>query len=468
MRIWLLCHQFLPEFYAGTETVTLQTALQLKQNGHDVTVIAGHPELVTTNENAVCVERYEYESLPVFRFRKSVQSASNETSENLSVYWNEKVASTLSELLDSEPLPDIVHVMHFAFIGATVLGTFKAKAVPIVFTATDFFAVCPVSHLRNIDGTHCNGPNPDHGNCLRHQLYNSLPPELVPRLDDFSDEDFGNMVWLAGSDLPLDITLHQNPGFAGQTWFRKMATDLVERKRLMSQTLEQIDLIVVPSTVVKESLVVNGANSEKMITLPFGLNKSKMTRNTERGKDADLKLAFIGQISEHKGLKVLVEAVKQLPAAALKLSIYGDMSVDKHYADSILALASGDDRIEFLGSFAPDQLGSVLSKHDVVVIPSLWSENTPLVLISSQANGCPAIVSREEGLCEIIKDRVNGLTFTTGDASELAEKISLLVNDRAMVEQLAGNTVDCLSIENQVAQLQENYERLVKRYVTAH
>jgi len=471
MRIWLLCHQFLPEFYAGTETVSLQTALQLQQNGHHVTILAGHPELISAPTKAVSIEKYEYESLSVFRFRHSnaienqesvKDRASKESSAKQSVYWNDSVTAQLEELLKTQALPDLVHVMHFAFIGASVLDVFKAKSIPIVFTATDFFAVCPVSHLRNIDGTDCKGPNPNHGNCLRHQLHNKLPPELVPRLDDFSDEDFGNMIWLAESNLPLDITLYQNPGFAGQSWFKEMATDLVKRKMLMSQVFDLLDLIVVPTTVVREALCANGADPNKMLTLPFGLNKSQIKRNIDRGAEAQLKLVFIGQISDHKGLRVLVQALKLSPTLAVKLDVFGDMSRDKHYSESILALGMGDDRIEYQGSFLPEQLNKVLSDHDLIIIPSLWSENTPLVLISSQANGLPAIVSNEKGLCEIVKDGINGLTFTTGNARELAEKLTQLVNDRALLSRLAANTVDCLSIENQVALLEQNYERLTR------
>lgn len=463
MNIWLVCHQFLPEFYAGTETITFQTALQLRRNGHEVTVVTGHPELIASEVDPVWVEKYNYEGLAVRRFRNSGRVNEGHDFERL-LYHNQGVADSLRQLLDVEPKPDIVHVLHFAFVGLAILPVFKEHGIPICFTSTDFFSVCPVSHLRNIDGTPCRGPRPDHGNCLRHLLHNILPPEFVPLLSDQTDDDMGNLVWLSSNPLPEKISGFLNPGFANQVWFRRLASDLVERKKMMVDAFESIDLMIAPSKAVQAGLVENGVGADTITLLPYGIDTSGLLRSVQRGKHKNLKLAFIGQIAEHKGLKVLLEAMRLLPASlAVELAVYGDISFDKFYGDAVTALAKGDSRIKFHGSFAGEMLGATIAKHDILVIPSLWSENTPVVLLASQASGCPAVVSREAGLCEIVQDGLNGLTFETGNAAELSQCILRLAQDRSLVARLAAGTAPGFSIAENVSVLESLYHQAMDK-----
>ena len=467
MRIWLLCHQFLPEYYAGTETVTLQTALQLKQNGHDVTVISGHPDLTALNRASIALERYSYKSLPVIRLRSS--AADSEIKHDYrSLYRNTPVAETLSRLLDSEPIPDIAHFFNFRHLTPAVVPVFKQRNIPILFTATDFFPTCSLSHLRYYDGQKCDGPRADFGNCLRHHLQIILPQELRPGLEQYSDEDMGNLIWLSGHDLPAEVTTFLHPADAGQEWFKELARGLVEHKTLMVQALADVDKILAPSAIASKVLVRSGIDEEKLETLPFGLDKKGLIRNLNRGQKRKLELLFIGQITKHKGLTILVEALMKLPESAnFSLHVYGDLQKDRYYSESILRLTKGDPRIIFMGSFTPDRLHEILAKHDVIVIPSLWSENTPMVLLYSQAAGLPALVSDEEGLCETIQDGKNGLTFKTGDAEELSKCIRRLIEEPDLVPKLADGTVPGFSIEDHAQALERLYKDCARKPAAA-
>jgi len=71
-----------------------------------------------------------------------------------------------------------------------------------------------------------------------------------------------------------------------------------------------------------------------------------------------------------------------------------------------------------------------------LVVPSLWYENTPLVLYSAQAAGCPVLATNLGGLSEVIEHGVNGLLFPSGDASALAQAIARIANDRNLLEQM--------------------------------
>jgi glycosyltransferase involved in cell wall biosynthesis len=484
MRIWLLTHLFLPEFYAGTETITLQTAVELRRQGHTVTVLAGHPDLVTARD-AVKVERYEVDDVPVIRFRSTTTTASGAESgapggaggakevgyskDANPMHRNEPVAAALAELLKTEPQPDIVHVFHLAYIGLNVLPVLKSKSIPVILTATDFWPICPLSIMRNHDGTPCAGPREDHGNCMRHFVQYSLPQDQIASLSEYSDEDFGNLTWLAGETLTEEITEYLNPGYAQQEWFRNLSQDLTTRRVSFAEAFNHIDRILVPSNVALKVFSDDFANRDKLELLPFGIEKTRINRQLRKRGSGSLRLTFIGQITEHKGLEILIKAVKLLSDSVdITLAVYGDFLQDQYYAAKINELAAGDSRIEFKGIFKPFELGMKLAEYDAIVIPSLWSENTPMVLLASQSAGCPAIVSDEEGLCEIVKDGINGLTFETGNASELAQRISTLVRDRTLLEKLSANTVDVSSITDHVSSLVQIYKSAMGAPSTRH
>jgi glycosyltransferase involved in cell wall biosynthesis len=281
-----------------------------------------------------------------------------------------------------------------------------------------------------------------------------------------TDEDLVNIIWLSSEELPTEITDFRNeegnPGFISYKWVRMLAASLPNRKTIMESFFGGVEKVIVPSNIILKGFSENGVEPEKMRMLPFGLDPSQLERSTLKGQDKTLRFVFIGQIAEHKGVLVLVEAFASLDRELpVSLAIYGDMSLDKNYSDLLLSAASDDARIKFEGHFPPERLGQVIAAHDIVVIPSLWSENTPLVLLASQACGTPAVVSEQEGLCEVVKDGINGLTFKSGSVNDLALCISILLHDRPLVAKLASGTAPGFTIEDNVARLQIIYDQVM-------
>lgn len=460
MRIWLICHQFLPEFFAGTETVVYQTARKLLANGHDVTVICGHPDLITGKDIAVRVEKYSVDSINVVRFR-SAHPGDVRDGWMRRHFLNEAVASEVSKMLAAGPLPDTVHVFHMAFLGVGVLSILKRRGIPIVFTSTDFFSICPLSHLRNYDGTHCSGPRADLGNCFRHMLQVSLSSDDHGVLDELSDQDLGNLVWILSGNLPENLLAEIRPAFLREDWCRTISKSLMERRTRMREALASCGRVIAPGKVMSQFLLDAGISQKVLRHVPFGLNPDGLTRFLKRGEARELRLLFIGQFAEHKGLKQLIEAVQNIPQdLPVALDIFAEVVADDFYTHSVLTLAGDDQRIRFRGTFPPSELGEVFSAHDVVVIPSLWAENTPMVLLASQACGCPAIVSNEEGLTEIVQDGVNGLTFETGNVAALTECIRTLAMNRTLLGKFAERTRVAFTIDDNVSKLEEIYREV--------
>src|SRR5262249_5185711 len=146
----------------------------------------------------------------------------------------------------------------------------------------------------------------------------------------------------------------------------------------------------------------------------------------------------------HKGVDILVRAFQSLPANARAcLKIYGDMSQFPDYANSVRALAErpghNSDQIEFAGSFPNEKLGEVLANLDVLVVPSRWYENTPLVIQSALATKTPLVATDLGGLSELIKEGVNGFLFPVNDAAALAAKLKKFIDDSSLVKKLQAN-----------------------------
>jgi len=210
-------------------------------------------------------------------------------------------------------------------------------------------------------------------------------------------------------------------------------------------------------------LVQNGLEPERTFILPFGLNLTHLA-NAQRPRPAEtLRLGYIGTLFEHKGVHVLIEAVRQLAGKPIELKIYGKIDEFPDYTQKLKGLALDDPRIEFCGTFPNGEIGTIFSSLDVLVVPSLWHENSPLVLYSAQAAKCPVIASNVAGLSEVIEHGKNGFLFPPGNASELAHSILSLLENRALLEVMSKNSKSPLSIQEYVARLLEVYNNLIEK-----
>ena len=142
----------------------------------------------------------------------------------------------------------------------------------------------------------------------------------------------------------------------------------------------------------------------------------------------------------------------------LQVKIFGRTKDFPDYVARLKDLAGGDPRIQFCGTFPNSTIGKIFSGLDVLVVPSIWYENTPLVIYSAQAAGCPVIASDLGGMAEVIHHEDNGLLFKSGNVAELARALQRLSEDRNLLEHLAKRAVMPRSIQNYVWQLEGVYE----------
>jgi glycosyltransferase involved in cell wall biosynthesis len=125
--------------------------------------------------------------------------------------------------------------------------------------------------------------------------------------------------------------------------------------------------------------------------------------------------------------------------------------------------ASGDSRIAFCGTFENPDIANVLDGMDVLVIPSLWHENMPLVALSAQAAGCPLVASDIGGLSDVVAHGENGLLFAPGSSAQLAEVISRLLADDDLLARLSTQAVTPMDTERYVDELEAEYRHACAR-----
>ena len=135
-------------------------------------------------------------------------------------------------------------------------------------------------------------------------------------------------------------------------------------------------------------------------------------------------IGFFGQLSTFKGAKVMLEAMALL-----------DEDVDAHlwlhganlelqtqeFRDEFAAMhdeISG--RVTFRGPYAHSDLPKLMADLHWVVVPSIWWENSPLVIQEAFFHGRPVICSDVGGMAEKVRDGVDGIHFRRNDAFSLA------------------------------------------------
>lgn len=142
-------------------------------------------------------------------------------------------------------------------------------------------------------------------------------------------------------------------------------------------------------------------------------------------------IGFIGQVLEHKGIHVLLQAFTISAIENCQLLIYGDVDQSADTAKSVHEYVQNDSGIRLGGTFRGSEIYEVLSGIDVLVLPSTWAENSPLVLLNALASRTMVVVSNVKGMAEMVNDGVNGRLVCAGDPVDLNSTLCELVQQRS-------------------------------------
>lgn len=452
LKVLFILHQFLPRHVAGTEVYTANLAFALRDRGHHPVVLcceAHHDKEPFTHL------RREMNGLPIH------EVVQNYTWDSFQATYNcRPMEAILANVLDEE-LPDVVHIQHLHYFSAGFLRIIRDRGIPIVYHLHDYMLLCPRDgQMRRADGEICAGPIPDKcADCIAHHR---LDPELVPsRLRPFHPGLAG--LSKEARDAVLRAKAPGDPLHPAEPSPKLLWADAIsERLDAWKEAATHVDLFVSPSQFLKSTFVANGMIPEgKILVSDNGQDLRRFSGFSHRPSQGTLRFGFVGSIAEHKGIHVLIDAMNGLPTDfPAECQIWGDGRAFVEYTQSL------HDRIthpqtRMMGPFNPAEIATVLAGIDVLVVPSLWYENSPLTIHEAQLAEMPVIVSNLGGMAEYVEEGRNGLRFHVGDAEDLRKKLLWFIEDPTRTTHFDFQTIPIKDMPTDAEQTEARYRDLI-------
>jgi glycosyltransferase involved in cell wall biosynthesis len=189
------------------------------------------------------------------------------------------------------------------------------------------------------------------------------------------------------------------------------------------------DRLIAVSPSVREYMIGRGAPPERVVYVPNGVPLAGHSIERTRPTHA-WTLGAIALFRPRKGIEVLLEALAALRSrgANLRLRAVGSFET-AGYETTIRALAVKlglEGAIDWIGFTR--NVNRELAKIDVFVLPSLFGEGLPMVVLEAMAAALPVVASRVEGVPEAVSHRETGLLVDPGSVSQLAAAIDKIVS----------------------------------------
>jgi glycosyltransferase involved in cell wall biosynthesis len=204
-------------------------------------------------------------------------------------------------------------------------------------------------------------------------------------------------------------------------------------QRALDRWLELLALasshrIIVNSRVTADEVVALGIPRSRIVILPPGVDR--IPDATARGWRPVLRLLAVGNLTQRKGLDVLLEALAQV-RFPFELHLVGDPDYEpEHRArlEELVAAAQLVDRVAFRGRLSPGALAEAYRSADVFVAPSRW-EGFGMALLDALLHGLPVVASAVGAIPELVEHGDNGLLVPPGNPAALAAALERLAAD---------------------------------------
>lgn len=406
MRILYVVHQFFPKHYLGTERVVLNLSKQMQRMGHSVRVLTYG---ISENdgfkqEGNFLIKEYEFHGVSVISIRHKI------IPQNISFTIFDPILEKILGQVFFNDAFDIIHICHPMRVGS-VIRVAKHRNIPIVLTLTDFWLFCPRGIATTQKGELCHGPE-DGMKCVRECYGNSWKAELIQRFNE------------------------------------------------ANEVFQTVNCVVFATKFLKQIFEINNFSSNIKL-IPFGNDYNNVVPNPkEYSEKSEIILGFLSTVTLHKGAHVLLEAFNKANMSNMRIKIYGDYFGDVDYYNKLKKIADNK-KVEFCGKYKYEEMPDIFDEIDMLVLPSIWWENSPLVLLRALANNVPAIVSDLGGMTEVIVDGKNGFTFKAGSAESLAEILQKIGANPTLLNEMKTGIHHPPRIEEEAFEYEQLYSDLI-------
>ncbi|QDV06914.1 D-inositol-3-phosphate glycosyltransferase [Planctomycetes bacterium Poly30] len=449
LKLLYVVHGFPPDTWAGTEIYTYNIASEMQRRGHEVTILTrSGPE---ADEPEFTLRREEFQGLRVIRMTHRLAFGD----------LRESFLRTGPEIAFREVLaevePDLVHFQHLIHMSAGLVDIARRRGLATVVTCHDYWALCARVQMIRPDGAIC--PSNMGSGC-----YLCIKERGLDRVEQAAKLD-GTV--RAGKIVGRMAELLNKIG-VGPQGMQSRAQDfrhLQERAEVVPAAYAKADLRISPSRFLRDKYLESGAFDPH--TFLFSDNGMRTDHVEALSKTADpegrIRFGFVGSLVWYKGGEVLIQAMKRIAMGPLKnrihLHVYGgfDPENDEHHRD-LAALAQGAP-VTFHGRFDNSRLSEVYADIDVLVVPSVWYENSPITIHEAYLTRTPVLASDIGGMAEFVRDGIDGLTFRVGSADDLAAKMARFIEEPELLKSI--DVSDWMPIKT----LAQNGEEMEARYL---
>jgi glycosyltransferase involved in cell wall biosynthesis len=462
MRILHAIHDFLPRHRAGSEIYAFELCRELGRS-HHVTVLCADYDPSRPHGH---VSWRVHEGLPVVELANNWRCASFEDT-----YRPPVIGDRIAHVLRAVQ-PDVIHVHNLLTLSFDLPVLAGQHGIPVVATLHDYSLVCPAGGQRLHRSEEHSCEIIETERCVRCFRESALQAQI----------SFGRVTALTGAPGPLhravSATLRRFPKLAAhaceairQAPALKLSVEDIERRLSAARRLfDLIDLFVAPSMSMAAEFQRLGLDEAKIRVSDYGVSPLGSPSHNGNGTRAGLlRIGFVGTLAWHKGAHVLLEAVRGLPDSSYELLVFGDPGLFPDYTAGLRAQAAGLP-VQFMGGFDRGQRADVYKHIDVLVVPSLWIENSPLVIHEAFMAGVPVVGASIGGIAELVDNGRTGLLYNPHSTSELTAALGLLVE---RPEVLAGlqtevqSTAPVKSIEDNAREWEQTYADVLGRRTAA-
>ena len=470
MRILQVLHDFLPKHRAGAEIYTCNLCRELAKR---------HKVHLFFTEHRPATPQYSRRN-GVFDGLTYTEATNNHCQKRFEeTYNNLHMDKVFCSVLDYFK-PDVIHFQHLLYHSTNYPRIALERGVPSVMTLHDFWPICeqwgkrirayfqgealeedtwaeePFGSMKLCDViapklcARCFNRNPTVGSRLKRNLSEAGGLDRAGYLAVSAAKD------LIGMDFSGHVDrLYQKNTDSPMGRGAVVAADIARRNEYIKEALSVLHKLISPSRFLAAEMDRFGYPEEKLMVLDNGFRTESFADFRRKPSDR-IRFGYIGTVAELKGVHVLVRAFRLLGDDRAVLDIYGNLSAFSEYSQWLKELA-GDAPVNFRGGFEPEKVAEVFADLDVLVVPSIWFENSPLVIHEAFLSRTPVIASRIGGMIDLLGDGQTGLLFSYGNVEDLAGKMRTLIENRDLLAGMGESAPHVASIADNALELERVY-----------
>jgi glycosyltransferase involved in cell wall biosynthesis len=262
---------------------------------------------------------------------------------------------------------------------------------------------------------------------------------------------FGQMV----TKQHRNLCYESSPSRCNRCFPELPRSDFFLRKRYIDRFFDLIDTFIAPSQFLADRYVAWGLPAGKVVVIENLMPPAEAAPPARIPAEGLLRIGFFGQISGLKGIDIIFDAAAALAAENcndISFEIFGDYcgQPPQFQEEFLKRLASVGHNVRFNGPYDRQRVNQLMRSVHAVLVPSLWWENSPVVIQEALRNRRPVLCSDIGGTAEKVREGVDGFHFPAGNAMALIGLLRGLVRDRTPLIELAERMSGRAAVEARV------------------